>query len=83
MSSKITCVNCGKQWPHTNRYGHCAAEGCHETFVGLGAFDAHRVGKHGTPDRRCEIGEKHWQDEKGYWHTGKRLEAGEKGWWER
>jgi hypothetical protein len=78
----LTCKDCKKPFPHSERAGHCTA--CHETFIGLAAFDAHRVGEHGTPDRRCELkpeestGEKgqtaygHWQDERGYWHHGKR-----------
>lgn len=32
---------CGKQWTQIgNRTGHCS--GCHETFSGLSAFDAHQ-----------------------------------------
>ena len=62
---------CGKRFPGGNQAGHCAA--CCETFIGLGAFEAHRVGTH-TPDtRRCELQPDHWQDERGYWHHGQRL----------
>lgn len=79
---------CGKSFPEGSRAGHCAA--CHETFVGGAGFDNHRVGKHGTPDRRCEIkpyetvNEQgvtiygHWQDDRGYWHYGKQLTDEEK-----
>ena len=67
---KPTHPKCGKQFPNGNRAGHCAA--CCETFIGLTAFEAHRVGEHGT-DRRCELQPKHWQDENGYWHHGDKL----------
>lgn len=51
--------------------------------------EVHRVGEHGV-DRRCEIqpyesiGDDgkarygHWQDERGYWHYGRRLTDAEK-----
>ena len=68
--SKLTCKDCGDQFPNSNRTGHCTA--CCRTFVGLTAFDAHRTGAHGTPERRCELTTKHWQDERGYWHHGHR-----------
>lgn len=75
---------CGKRFPGTVRFGHCSV--CCETFVGLGAFEAHRVGEHGV-DRRCELKPYrsytkeyphtevfgHWQDDKGFWHYGERL----------
>lgn len=82
MSTLITHPACGKQFPNGPRAGHCAA--CCATFVGLGAFEAHRVGEHGV-DRRCQLqpyegtteeGKPkfgHWQDDKGYWHYGERL----------
>jgi hypothetical protein len=67
--SKAKCPDCGETFPGSNSAGHCAA--CCRTFIGLTAFDAHRVGDHGV-DRRCEIREKHWQDERGYFHYGPR-----------
>ena len=67
--SKLASHKCGATFPNSSRHGHCS--GCCRTFVGLAAFDAHRVGKHGV-DRRCEIREQHWQDAKGYWHYGPR-----------
>lgn len=76
MKGGLRCPDCGEHFPNAATIGHCS--GCCRTFVGLGAFDAHRVGKHGV-DRRCEIGEKHWQDKKGYWHIGQRGER----WWEQ
>lgn len=74
---------CGKLFPNGSQAGHCAA--CCETFTGGTAFEAHRVGKHGTPDRRCEMQPYlgvtetgapkygHRQDTRGYWHYGKQL----------
>lgn len=61
---------CGKTYPGGDGHGHCGS--CCETFAGQGAFDAHRVGEHGE-DRRCEITDKHWLDDRGFWHHGKRL----------
>lgn len=64
---------CGKRFPGTVRFGHCSV--CCETFVGLGAFEAHRVGEHGV-DRRCvdlPNTELFRQDDKGFWHYGERL----------
>lgn len=82
----LTHPSCGKTYPSNNTAGHCAA--CHETFIGLSAFDAHRIGEHGN-NRRCEIqpyetptetGTRygHWQDKRGYWHHGRKLTAAEK-----
>lgn len=80
--AQATHPTCGKTFPGGDGSGHCS--GCCETFIGLAAFDAHRVGAHGV-DRRCEVqpyeatGEDgktrygHWQDGRGYWHYGKRL----------
>lgn len=71
---------CGKRFPSGSRAGHCAA--CCETFIGTAAFEAHRVGEHGTPERRCLTPETEtasdgtkpfWQDDRGYWHFGERL----------
>ena len=89
---KLTHPKCGKQFPNGNRAGHCAA--CCETFIGLAAFEAHRVGEHGT-GRRCEMKPYvshrraapgglvittfgHWQDDNGYWHYGEKLTAEQK-----
>lgn len=83
---KITHPKCGKNYPSNNTHGHCS--GCCETFVGITAFDAHRVGE--GPERRCEIqpyetptvtgGTRygHWKDERGYWRHGRKLTAEEK-----
>lgn len=83
-----THPKCGKSFPGSNTAGHCAA--CCETFMGLAAFEMHRVGEHGTPDRRCElqpaetIGDDgktrygHWRDDRGFWHFGRRLTDAEK-----
>lgn len=68
---------CGKTVPDTGY--HCA--GCHETFRGLTAFDAHRV------DFKCVIepvkdpyatGKGFWLDGKGLWHIGKKMTDEEK-----
>lgn len=67
--SQITCPRCDNRYPNNSRAGHCG--GCHETFIGLGAFDAHRVGPHG-PERRCEVTVAHWADKSGHWHIGER-----------
>lgn len=80
---------CGKTFPSGERAGHCGS--CCETFIGLSAFESHRVGAHGTPERRCEIQPYetidpetlyarygHWIDERGYWHYGRKLTAAEK-----
>ena len=76
------CPDCKKTFPGGERAGHCAA--CCETFIGLAAFEAHRVGEHGTPDRRCELKPEtytnskgqtahgHWRDDNGYLHIGQR-----------
>lgn len=78
----VTHPKCGKQFPGSNTAGHCA--NCCETFMGLNAFEMHRIGEHGTPERCCEIqptetiGDDgktrygHWADERGYWHYGRR-----------
>lgn len=86
--TKATHPKCGKTFPGGDGSGHCS--GCCETFIGLGAFEAHRVGSHGE-DRRCEIQPYtsyapeyphtirygHWNDERGYWHYGRRLTKAE------
>jgi len=61
---------CGKSYPGTKTAGHCS--GCCETFIGLGAFEKHRIGEHGK-DRRCEITKDHWTDDRSYWHIGAKL----------
>ena len=67
----LTHPKCGKTYPSSERVGHCAA--CCETFKGLKAFDLHRVGQHGTGDRRCltvlelQEGELWDTDNNGYW----------------
>lgn len=74
---------CGKAFPAGERAGHCGA--CCETFIGNTAFEAHRVGAHGTPERRCEIQSYestsetgstvygHWQNESGHYRHGRQL----------
>ena len=47
------CNGCDHQW-HGNRTTHCAADGCHQTFTGLEAFDKHRTGSHAAGTRHCE-----------------------------
>jgi hypothetical protein len=43
MADTITHGACGKSWVQRgNRTGHCAR--CHETFEGVGLFDAHWKG---------------------------------------
>lgn len=82
----IVHPKCQKQFPSNNTHGHCSA--CHETFVGIVSFDAHRVGEN-AETRRCEIqpyvtktrtGRRygHWQDQDGYWKFGRMLSAEEK-----
>lgn len=64
---------CGKTL--SDRAQHC--DGCHETFVGTAAGDAHRVGPH-DGERRClTVAEMlahpkrtFRQDGRGYWHLG-------------
>ena len=77
---------CGKTFPAGERAGHCGA--CHENFIGLTAFDAHRTGPY--DNRQCviqpyetttETGSTrygHWADDRGYWRHGKQLTDAEK-----
>ena len=79
---------CGKTFPGGSQAGHCGS--CCETFIGLVAFEAHRVGSHSENTRHCQMqpyettsdeGKTiygHWQDDRGYWHHGKRLTKDEK-----
>lgn len=79
---------CSKTFPSGSSAGHCAR--CCETFIGAAAFDMHRVGLPGGPDRRCELQPYesvnkrgtvvygHWQDPEGFWHYGKKMTAEEK-----
>lgn len=71
---KLTHPACGKTFPNGSRAGHCS--GCCETFIGLTAFEKHRIGDHNV-DRRCDTltdGENgYWLDESGYWHHGPKL----------
>jgi hypothetical protein len=34
---------CGAEWQGVNTC-HCTADGCHQTFASVAAFDAHRAG---------------------------------------
>lgn len=36
------CRHCHVSFPGTQRWGHCVADGCHETFSGVTTFDAHK-----------------------------------------
>lgn len=66
MSKRVYHPRCNKSWPNSDTVGHCAA--CCETFYGLEAFDKHRRG--GV----CKTSDaKFWQDDKGWWHHGKRM----------
>ena len=68
----IVHPKCGKQFPSNNTHGHCGS--CHETFVGLAAFDGHWHTIDG--ERQCvpPAGLKsYWQDASGYWHKGRQL----------
>ena len=69
----VTHPKCGKQFPANNTHGHCAS--CHETFVGLAAFDAHWLGT--SDDRQCwppeDLKGQWWRDDHGYWHKGPKL----------
>lgn len=38
-----TCSGCPARWTGANR-AHCSAEGCHQTFAGVGLFERHRIG---------------------------------------
>lgn len=49
MPDMITHAACGKQWTGLST-SHCG--GCHETFTGISAFSAHRVGD-GNGDWHC------------------------------
>jgi hypothetical protein len=44
-----TCSGCSARWPSTAMQTACHCSGCHETFSGLGLFEAHRgaEGEHG------------------------------------
>lgn len=48
------CARCDARWGGS-RTCHCSAEGCHQTFTGLQAFEAHRTGSHSTGKRHCLI----------------------------
>lgn len=62
---------CGKTWEQAgNKSGHCS--GCHETFYGLTAFDAHR--KHGVCLPQPYPGA-WWVDDDGQHHRGERMTA--------
>lgn len=74
------CPKCGIEYPAGEKTGHCGA--CHQTFYGLQAFESHRQGPHGTPERQCVdpalVGELWWQDDKDRWHFGERLTSEQK-----
>lgn len=68
MTCKTTCPTL----PYgVNSIGHCSK--CHETFVGNTAFDTH-FRRHEDGTTYCPPLEGDWwQDDRGYWHKGKRL----------
>lgn len=89
MAATTIHPKCGKRFPATNTAGHCPV--CCESFIGLAAFDMHRVGRPGTPERRCQlqpyegVGKDgvtkvygHWQDAQGCWHYGRKISEQEK-----
>mgnify|MGYP007086377473 CR=1 FL=1 len=66
---------------------HC--NGCHDSFIGLTAFDAHRIYESKESEKRIcfmdiasdpyEAGSKQfWADAEGYWHLGKKMTDEEK-----
>lgn len=65
---------CGKTFPSNNTHGHCGS--CHETFVGLTAFDAHWI-TNDQGERVCvspdTLKGPWWKDAAGHWHKGERL----------
>ena len=81
MRSTYEHAKCGKRVP--NSAYHCA--GCHETFVGLTAFDRHRRQDGGSgmcvidpvsADPFVDSG--FWADDNGLWHSGRRLTEAER-----
>jgi hypothetical protein len=46
------CSGCDARWDGFNT-AHCGTGGCHRTFTGLKAFDAHRKGSHAKGTRHC------------------------------
>jgi hypothetical protein len=51
------CHHCGVQFNGSDSSGgHCSGGpfgGCCQSFASLSGFDKHRVGPHGTAERRC------------------------------
>lgn len=63
---------CGKTWQQKgNRSGHCG--GCHVTFCGIAAFDAHR--RDGACLDPSQLEGPWWQDEDTQWHRSVPLTA--------
>lgn len=46
------CPRCDGRWNGLNT-AHCGADGCHQTFTGPTAFDAHRARKFTDDTRHC------------------------------
>lgn len=77
MAGSYVHVKCGKR-VKDSAY-HCAA--CHRSFIGLSAFDGHRVadGKQGycemdiAADPYTATYKQFWIDEEGYWHRGQKM----------
>lgn len=78
MAKITTHAACGRSWRQTgNRTGHCS--GCHETFEGIGLFDAHQRNRDATGKPECLDPEtmeypKGWpltRDDYGTWRTTK------------
>lgn len=63
---------CGKRFSGSGNVGHCGV--CCETFVGLGAFDAHlsRLENGSYMHYIAPLNPLWWQDARGYWHHGQR-----------
>lgn len=49
-SRSIECGTCGAWWTR-ELTAHCS--GCHRTYTGMTAFDAHRSGSHTAGTRHC------------------------------
>lgn len=48
----VICPRCRKHWGGMNT---CHCSGCHETFAGITAFDAHRRGGQCLPPMTCGL----------------------------
>jgi hypothetical protein len=66
---KVSHGACGKSWEQSgNATSHCG--GCHETFVSLSTFDAHRRGQRCNPPAEVKVaGTFLEQREDGQWYS--------------